>query len=594
MKKIFKTLAMGLILVLAASCDLSEYNPNEYGAAMAYGSESNIRSLLYSFYSTFPSLSGAYSKEQSSVDYLTTTALSARFQSTFSADEASAWGDWDDLRNINMFLTQMNSSACGVTGALKDNFIGQGRFLRGYWYFKKIRTYGDMPWFDHVIAIDNPADEYKDRDSRDLVVKNMLEDFDYAIENVTDESVDHTWISKDVIQFIKMQACLYEASFRKYNNVTKSAKGEAFGNFSIEQLYRLAAESAEALINSGKYSLVSDYRSLFTSDDLLTEEVILGAETSASIKGSQNNYYNYADSNPRALVRSFINTFLMADGTPYTNKAGYESDTFAQEFANRDPRLQKIVRTPGYKFAGSKVVPNFTIAPTGYQIIKFCLDKYAYGTTDEQGNNNTNAVPVFRYPEVLLSYAEAKAELGEMTDAIWAQTVGAIRKRAGITGSSLTTVPTTVDSYLKTNFYPNVDNAAILEIRRERACELCLEGQRYDDLMRWGCGNALASVKWDGINLGAGLNTEIDVDSDGSADVCFYTGKKPSPETSGVQYILVNNETGLQLNDGQLSWTPIQPRYWASDGHLCLSPMRTDVITEYQKHGFTLTQNPGY
>ncbi len=594
MKKIFKTLAMGLILVLAASCDLSEYNPNEYGAAMAYGSESNIRSLLYSFYSTFPSLSGAYSKEQSSVDYLTTTALSARFQSTFSADEASAWGDWDDLRNINMFLTQMNSSACGVTGALKDNFIGQGRFLRGYWYFKKIRTYGDMPWFDHVIAIDNPADEYKDRDSRDLVVKNMLEDFDYAIENVTDESVDHTWISKDVIQFIKMQACLYEASFRKYNNVTKSAKGEAFGNFSIEQLYRLAAESAEALINSGKYSLVSDYRSLFTSDDLLTEEVILGAETSASIKGSQNNYYNYADTNPRALVRSFINTFLMADGTPYTNKAGYESDTFAQEFANRDPRLQKIVRTPGYKFAGSKVVPNFTIAPTGYQIIKFCLDKYAYGTTDEQGNYNTNAVPVFRYPEVLLSYAEAKAELGEMTDAIWAQTVGAIRKRAGITGSSLTSVPTTVDNYLKTNFYPNVDNAAILEIRRERACELCLEGQRYDDLMRWGCGNALASVKWDGINLGAGLDTEIDVDNDGSADVCFYTGKKPSPETSGVQYILVNNETGLQLNNGQLSWTPIQPRYWASDGHLCLSPMRTDVITEYQKHGFTLTQNPGY
>ena len=593
MKNILKTLALGLALVVAASCDLSEYNPNEYGAAMAYGSESNIRSLLYSFYSTFPSLSGAYSKEQSSVDYMTTTALSSRFQSTFTADEAAAWGDWDDLRNINLFLTQMNSPACGVEGALKDNFVGQGRFLRGYWYFKKLRTYGDMPWFDHVIAIDDPADEYKDRDSRDLIVKNMLEDLDYAIANVTDESVDHTWISKEVIQFIKMQACLYEASFRKYNNVTASAKGEAFANYTVEQLYRLAAETAESLIGSGKYSLVADYRSLFTSDDLKTEEVILGAETSSSIKGSQNNYYNYADSNPRALVRTFINTFLMADGTPYTSKAGFENDTFAQEFANRDPRLAKIVRTPGYKFAGSKVVPNFTVAPTGYQIIKFCLDKYAYGTTDEQGSSNTNAVPVFRYPEVLLSYAEAKAELGEMTDAIWAQTVGAIRKRAGITGSSLTTVPTAVDNYLKTNFYPNVDNAAILEIRRERACELCLEGQRYDDLIRWGCGNDLASVEWTGINLGAGLNTKIDVDGDGTDDVYFYTGKKPSEE-DGIQYILVNNETGLQLNNNRLSWTPIQTRYWASDGHLRLAPMRTDVITEYQKHGYTLTQNPGY
>ena len=396
MKNILKALVLGLGLTVAASCNLSEYNPNEYGAAMAYGSEANIRSLLFSFYSTFPSLSGAYSKEQSSVDYLTTTALSSRFQTTFTADEAAEWGDWDDLRNINLFLTQMNSSACGVEGALKDNFVGQGRFLRGYWYFKKLRTYGDMPWYDHVIDIDDPADEYKDRESRDIVVKNMLEDLDYAIANVTDESVDATWISKEVIQFIKMQACLYEASFRKYNNVTSSAKGVAFTNYTVDQLYTLAAETAEALIKSGKYSLVPDYRSLFISDDLQKDEVILGAETSSSVKGSQNNYFGYADSNPRALVRTFINTYLMKDGTPYTGTASYGTDKFSEEFANRDPRLAKIVRTPGYKFAGSKVVPSFNVAPTGYQIIKFCLDKYAYGTTDEQGNSNTNAVPVFR------------------------------------------------------------------------------------------------------------------------------------------------------------------------------------------------------
>ena len=590
MKHIIKTIAiLGIALVSFASCDLSEYNPNKYGAAMAYGNEANIRSLLYTFASTFPNLAGTYNKEQGNADYITATSLSARFLPDFSAQSASEWGDWDDLRNINMFLTQMNSSACGVSGAVKDNFVGQGRFLRAYWYIKKLRTYGDMPWYDHVIGILDTDDEYKDRDSRDLVFKYILEDLDYAIANVTEESVDHTWITNDVIKFVKMQACLYEASFRKYNNVSKSVKGESFSNFTVEQLYRLAADAAKSIMDEGKYGLVADYRSLFISDDLQTQEVILGAETSGSVKGSQNQYYNSGDTNPRALVRSFVNTYLMKDGTPYTSKAGYATETFAQEFANRDPRLAKIVRTPGYKFSGKVVVPDFALAPTGYQIIKFCLDKYM-SDGDAEGGHNTNASPTFRYAEVLLSYAEAKAELGEMTAEIWDETIAAIRRRAGITGNL--GLPTTVDPYLKANFYPNVDSPVIMEIRRERACELCLEGRRFDDLIRWGCGANLAKVAWDGLNLGAGLNTEIDLDGDGKADVCFYTGVAGSAD--GVQYILVNNETGLQLTNNALIWKPIQTRYWASDGHLNLYPMRADTITEYTKKGYTLTQNPGY
>ena len=190
-----------------------------------------------------------------------------------------------------------------------------------------LRSYGDVPWYDHVISPTDKADEYKDRDSRDVVIYHILEDLDYAIAHVTATSKDATTLTKEVAQFFKMRVCLYEASFRKYNNITASVKGEAFSHYTVNDLYRLAANAAKDIMDSGKYKLVSDYRSLFTSGSLQKDEVLIGAATSPTIKGSQNNYFNYRSESPRSLTRAFINTFLMKDGTPYTSKSGYETET---------------------------------------------------------------------------------------------------------------------------------------------------------------------------------------------------------------------------------------------------------------------------
>ena len=66
----------------------------------------------------------------------------------------------------------------------------------------------------------------------------------------------------------------------------------------------------------------------------------------------------------------------------------------------------------------------------------------------DAGQLNINSIPLFRYAEVLLNYAEAKAEMGTLTDSDWAATVGVLRSRAGITGG-LTSKPTKVDKYLQ-------------------------------------------------------------------------------------------------------------------------------------------------
>src|SRR5699024_5396228 len=110
---------------------------------------------------------------------------------------------------------------------------------------------------------------------------------------------------------------------------------------------------------------------------------------------------------------------------------------------------------------------------TGYQPIKFSLDDEKY----DQDVNSINSIPVIRFAEVLLNYAEAKAELGTLSDEDWSKTVGALRSRAGITGG-VNNKPTTVDSYLQKKYFPNISNPVILEVRRERGIALVLEGFR--------------------------------------------------------------------------------------------------------------------
>src|SRR5690606_23489241 len=99
--------------------------------------------------------------------------------------------------------------------------------------------------------------------------------------------------------------------------------------------------------------------------------------------------------------------------------------------------------------------------------------------------------------EILLNYAEAKAELGTLTDSDWAETVGELRARAGITGG-LTAKPTIADPYLQSTFFPGISDPSILEIRRERSIELYLEVSRFDDIRRWRRGE-LMELTWNGI-----------------------------------------------------------------------------------------------
>ena len=172
MKKIFKLCVIALSAAsVAVSCDLSEYNPNQYGPELAFGTADAIQLAVNKLYSDFPSVTGAYSKD-GSMDYVCTPfSFSNQYCVNFSAADSDLdWGGWDDLRDINYFLGQMNSPACGVEGEVWEDFVGQGRFFRALWYYKKMRSYGDLPLVDHVIRSDEPDYEWQDRSSRDVII----------------------------------------------------------------------------------------------------------------------------------------------------------------------------------------------------------------------------------------------------------------------------------------------------------------------------------------------------------------------------------------------------------------------------------------
>ena len=290
------------------------------------------------------------------------------------------------------------------------------------------------------------------------------------------------------------------------------------------------------------------------------------------------------------MIRSFINLFLMTDGTPFTDKPNHEQIEFYDECQNRDKRLAQTIRTPGYMRDGKPAAPNFNgYSYTGYQPIKYTLDDSYY----DAGALNTNAIPLFRYAEVLLNYAEAKAEMGTLTDADWANTIGVLRARAGITGG-LNAKPTKVDKYIQETYFPEISDPTILEVRRERSIELALEGFRFTDLLRWKRGD-LMTMRWTGIYVPK-LNVQMDLDHDGTTDVIFYKGETPTGLPSSCTPIAVDGgdvtRQGLTgTNSGNLTWYDNDPsRVWYEDGRQYYYPIPKSAINL----NVNLKQNPGW
>ncbi len=614
-----KNISLFCLVLLTAglsSCSLDE-KPRAYAAREElFASEDGLRSYSLSFYKALPTLKSIPICEASTVDYAACRSFSNYYSlNAYTAETSTSWS-WSDLRNINYFLDALSSKDCTVDAEVKAHYEGVARWFRAWFYYDKLTTYGPVPWFAHCLSNTDIDEMYRARDSRDCIIGHIIEDLDFAYAHITtEESAGNTLISKYAALALKSRACLFEASYRRYH-------GESGTAYTAKKLYELCRDASQTLVNSKKFSLnttvVQDnymvtkgaYRSLFYSRDVLTNEVILGcaASDAEAVRGEANWRFNSGSyGNGYCLSRAFVQTYLKKNGEAYTDQATYSLLTFKEEFNDRDPRLEQTVMGPSYGMITSgkpaHKVPDIvnTVAPTGYHPIKFVEDH----TGKDNTNKNENSYPIIRYAEILLNLAEAKAELASLTDTDWKNTVGALRIRAGINNgvNAVIKVPTSVDPYLQATFYPKVSNAAILEIRRERAIELVYEGFRVNDLRRWAEGKRFEKVPWTGIHFDA-LDTPFDLDEDGAYDY-YFSEKEITKIPAKYRSIYVqllpadSDKQGLRAdaNAGggyDLRYELDLKRKWYDDGRQYLNPIPAQIVRDYANRGYSISQNPGW
>jgi hypothetical protein len=556
--KIYNIVLIIFLGMLIGSCKkVLEKNPlDSLTPEQAFATDQNLELYTNSFYQMIPSAQAIYGESGSLAGYYFQgniisdntgwTQTNPYLGNGFTSRSSQGWS-WSALRNINYFLAHYQEA--NTSDERKNMYAGIARFFRAWFYYDKVKMFGDVPWYGVVLNSSDSALLYKARDPRTLVMDSVVADLDFAIANLSPaKDNSSSMITKWTALALKSRICLFEGTFRKYHtelNLMSSA----------DNFLQQAASAAEQIMIGGLYQLhntgnsLNDYRSLFTSASPHNDEVILARLYSNNLKiwHSATGFFSDYGKYQTFLVKRFVNTYLNKDGSRFTDNADYNTTLFTDEVKNRDARLAQTIRTPGYKRSnGLPAPPDLGAARTGYQILKFSLDDPIY----DLNGQSYNSIPVIRYAEVLLNYAEAKAELGTFNTDDWDKTIGLLRKRAGITNTEM---PTTMDSYMQQNYYPDISSIAIMEIRRERAIELAVEGFRYDDLRRWKKGNLLEKQE-DGIYVPQ-LDQLMDLNEDGTPDVCFVTATPPDRVPGVYYYKIDGNATKLSEGDkGRIIW----------------------------------------
>lgn len=570
-------LAAGMLTVTSCNDDFLDRVPQtEISKDNYFNSEQDLETYILGLYD-FAGV-GIYDDDASTDNAATTgaTEIKSMMLGNPSANTINTGWDWVALRNINFFLDNFRKAQISE-GAL-NHYEGLARFFRARFYMEKVKRYSNVPWYDHVLAA-NEESLTKTQDSREFVVGKIFEDYTFAAQHVRDDKRPGAVSKAAVLTYLARHA-LYEGTYRKYHSeLSLQASANGF--------LQMARDAAKQVIDSKAYSIHNtgkpreDYAALFNTTSLESNrEVILGTfnEQDKINSGWWGAFMfgNYEASPARDLLQ----TYLMKDGTPYTNQANYATKLFTEEFKDRDPRLSQTFAYPGWELVNATTysqgagiyVQQFAKNQSGYHQLKGFIN------VREVAAANSLDTPLLRYAEVLLTYAEAKAELNELTQADLDLSVNVLRTRAGMPALSLGVA---VDPVLKAQYPTATGNnvGALLEIRRERRVELAMEGFRFDDLMRWhagkliekepeglyfpGVGNydltgdGVADVKL--IALTSSIPAEADKESNSLGKKLIYY--RVGPVGSDASFFLKNGSSGTIVTDPERG-TFQEPKYY--------------------------------
>jgi hypothetical protein len=474
-------------------------------------------------------------------------------------DNAGGWNDWGNLRSINLMLNNMDD----VSGDEADinHFRGIALFFRARFYRDKVYHYSDVPWYDKVIESNETDLLYKTQDPRALVVEHIMADLEYAVANIKTDMGNRTRLHRYAALAELASFCLYEGTYRKYHSELGLAS-------TANAFLQRAVSASEEIMSSGHFEITgvgtnvtvgagiagSDgFRALFSSLKLSdNREMIWWAEYGRTPYDRRHGADDLMamSTNRYSLSRSLQESFLTKDGRPFSTVPGYATKEYGEVFVDRDPRMSETIAFPGIHELNTETgIPSYHVTVPGrggYDQSKFF---YRFFDGDAKTTDNLGqftGLPIYRYGEILLIYAEAKAELGELDATAIDRSINQLRDRVGMPHFN---PAVEVDESLRT-LYPNVTDNQILAVRRERRVELACEGRRQGDIYRWGAGSLFkAAVSKQGIYVPQ-LPYVYDVTGDGKPDRGIAANAASHTADDVVWYDLDDPDVLFYLENG--------------------------------------------
>jgi len=538
MKNIIKITGIIVLMIITGCNDefMERYPKTSISPESFFNTEEDLQMYIYGLYN-FGGLGMCTDDAYNTTDDAVTTGVSeikTIMTSTPSSRSILSGWTWGQLRNVNFFLANFHKA--NLSEAKMNHYEGLARFFRARFYYDKVLRYNDVPWIDFVMET-NSDELFATQDKRAFVVDKIMEDFEFAANHV-EKSGKKGAVNQWVVKTFYARTALAEGSWRRYH-------GELNLTGTVNHYFELAASLSKQIIDEGGFVIYntgkpeSDYRTLFISPDLTSNpEIIMPVIYDYNVRsnGWGSGVFGDYETCP---TRNIVQTYLMDDGSYYSSQPGWQTIQYVEEFQNRDPRIYQTLTYPGWELRYSSTysqglgvhLPRLAKNFTGYHQIKGFMNtensEYEYGAGIDW--------PLLRYAEVLLIYAEARAELGVITPADLNISVNLLRKRAGMPDMPFSPQ---VDPEMAKKYPAIANNALLLEIRRERQVEFALEGFRFNDIMRWAAGKILENPA-KGMYF-PGLE-KYDLNGDGIPDIILIAGSESVPA------VKEENELGVPL-----------------------------------------------
>ncbi|HEY9260556.1 MAG TPA: RagB/SusD family nutrient uptake outer membrane protein, partial [Chitinophaga sp.] len=144
-----------LLILVMVSCkkDLNLKPFDKLSPDNAFNTEADLQLYATSFYKILPDgnsiIRGDVMSDVMSGKDVNTYLIPGAFTST----QSSGWS-WGDLRNINYFLEHYGQAK--IPDEAKHHYAGLARFFRAMFYFEKVKRFGDVPWYNRTMEINDP------------------------------------------------------------------------------------------------------------------------------------------------------------------------------------------------------------------------------------------------------------------------------------------------------------------------------------------------------------------------------------------------------------------------------------------------------